>query len=170
MKNKVFVFAFINLILLFFVSHLFAQSEQIKDEIKKYSSNLPFSFPELSVPSFPENEFNVIDFGAVGDGITNNTKIFREVIDSCFNSGGGKIIVPAGIWLTGPVMLKSNINLHLERGALIQFTKNFDDYPLVETTYEGQGQFRCISPVPITNYHILSILFFNFVGMDCIIS
>ena len=103
--------------------------------------------PELSVPSFPNNDFNIIDFGGVGEGLTSNTKIFSEVIDSCSNSGGGKIIVPAGIWLTGPIILKSNINLHLERGAHIQFTKNFDEYPLIETTYEGRGQYRCISPI-----------------------
>lgn len=147
MKNKVSIFVFISLIFVFEVSYLFAQSEQIKEEIKKYGGNIPFSMPELSVPSFSENEFNIIDFGAVGNGITNNTEIFSKVIDSCFNFGGGKIIVPAGMWLTGPIILKSNINLHLERGAHIQFTKDFDDYPLIETTYEGQGQYRCISPV-----------------------
>ena len=136
---------------------MFAQSEQIKDEIKKYSSNLPFSFPELTVPSFPENELHIIDFGAAGDGITSNTEIFRKVIDSCSNSGGGTIIVPAGICLTGPVILKSNINLHLERGAFIQFTKNFDDYPLIETTYEGEGQYRCISPVYGLNLQNIAI-------------
>lgn len=157
MKNKYFIFIFLNFIIVVFVSHLFAQSGQIKEEIKKYSSDLPFDFPELSVPSFPENEFNIIDFGAAGDGITDNTKIFREVIDSCFNTGGGTIIVPAGIWITGPIILKSNINLHLERGALIQFTKDFDDYPLVETTYEGQGQYRCISPIYGRNLNNIAI-------------
>jgi polygalacturonase len=157
MKNKYFIFIFLNFIIVVFVSHLFAQSGQIKEEIKKYSSALPFDFPELSVPSFPENEFNIIDFGAAGDGITDNTKIFREVIDSCFNTGGGTIIVPAGIWITGPIILKSNINLHLERGALIQFTKDFDDYPLVETTYEGQGQYRCISPIYGRNLNNIAI-------------
>ncbi len=157
MKKKVFVFVLITLIFVLCVSHLFAQSDQIKDEIKNYSRNLPFSFPELSVPSFPENKFNIIDFGAVGDGITNNTEIFKEVIDSCFNSGGGTIIVPAGIWLTGPVILKSNINLHLERGALLQFTKDFDDYPLIKTTYEGGKQYRCISPVYGLNLQNIAI-------------
>ena len=157
MNKKVFVFILITLICVLYVSHLFAQSGQIKDEIKKYSRNLPFSFPELSVPSFPENKYNIIDFGAVGDGITNNTEIFKEVVDSCFNSGGGTIIVPPGIWLTGPVILKSNINLHLERGALIQFTKNFDDYPLIKTPYKDGAKYRCISPVYGINLHNIAI-------------
>lgn len=147
MKNKILAFFFISFILVFNVSYLFAQQTEIKEEIKKYTGNLPFSMSELTVPSFPENEFNIIDFGAVGNGITNNTEIFRKLIDSCSNSGGGKIIVPAGMWLTGPIILRSNINLHLERGAHIQFTKDFDDYPLIETTYEGRREYRCISPV-----------------------
>ena len=142
-----FILVSISFGLVSFVSDLFAQSGQIEDEIKRYCSDLPFSFPKLTAPSFPENEFNIIDFGAVGNGATINTEIFREVIDSCFNSGGGKIIVPAGLWLTGPIVLKSNINLHLERGAHIQFTDDFNDYPLIKTGYRTEEQYDCISPV-----------------------
>ena len=147
MKNKIFTFIIISFIFVLDVLSLLAQPGKIKDEIAGYTKNLPFSINEFNVPAFPAKKYNIVDFGAVGDGITKNTEIFKKVVDSCFNSGGGEIIVPPGIWLTGPIILKSNINLHLERGALIQFTKNFDDYPLIETTYEGQGQFRCISPV-----------------------
>jgi polygalacturonase len=148
-------------VLLFFivldVFSLFAQSEKIKKELANYTENVPFSMGELSVPTFPDKKYNIIDFGAVGNGIKKNTEIFRKAIDSCSNSGGGVIIVPAGIWLTGPIILKSNVNLHLERGALIQFTKDFNDYPLIETTYEGQGQYRCISPVYGRNIQNIAI-------------
>jgi polygalacturonase len=61
--------------------------------------------------------------------------------------GGGKVIIPRGIWLTGPIVLQSNINLHAEAGALITFSKNFDDYPLVETSFEGLNTMRCMSPI-----------------------
>ena len=147
MKNKILTFIIISFIFILDVSSLFAQSLKIKDEIAAYTKNLPFSINEFNIPTFSGKKYNIVDFGAVGDGITKNTEIFKKVVDSCFNSGGGEIIVPAGMWLTGPIILKSNINLHLERGAYIQFTKDFDDYPLIETTYEGQGQYRCISPV-----------------------
>jgi polygalacturonase len=147
MKNKILAFIIVSFIFVLNVSYLFAQPEQIKKEIANYTEDVPFSINEFSVPTFPDKKYNIIDFGAVGDGLTKNTEIFRKVIDSCSNSGGGEIIVPAGMWLTGPITLKSNINLYLERGVYIQFTKDFDDYPLIETTYEGRGQYRCISPV-----------------------
>ena len=66
---------------------------------------------------------------------------------SVLKTGGGKVIVPAGIWLTGPIYFKNNINLYLEKGALIQFTKDINDYPLIESNWEGYSQFRCTSPL-----------------------
>ncbi len=136
---------------------LSGQSTQIKNEILSYTKEIPFPMEEFSIPIFPDNEFNISDFGAVGNGIVKNTEVFKAIIDSCASVGGGKIIVPAGIWFTGPIALNSNINLHLEKGAHIQFTKDFDDYPLVKTTYEGQGQYRCISPVYGRNLQNIAI-------------
>lgn len=122
-------------------------AQNIQDEIKKYYENLPFDMPVLNVPEFPQKDFLITDFGAVGDGFTLNTEAFNKAMIECSKNGGGRIVVPKGIWLTGPIEFRSNVNLYLERGAHIQFSKNFDHYPLVLTTYEGTEQYRCQSPI-----------------------
>ena len=89
-------------------------------------------------PEFPDKTFNIMDFGAVADGVTNNTEAINKAIDSCSNSGGGKVIIPSGDFLTGPIVLKSSVNLHLEEGATVLFSKDKNDYlPVVLTSYEG---------------------------------
>ncbi len=109
--------------------------------------NLEFSMLKIVEPSFANNSVSIKDFGAVADGVTLNTKAFADAIDAVVKKGGGKVIIPRGIWLTGPIVLKSNINLYTEAGALIIFSKNFDDYPLLETSFEGLNTVRCISPI-----------------------
>lgn len=138
-------------------------SAQNKYDFAKLFNNLPFKMNALTIPKFPNKEFNIKQYGAVGDGMTVNTKAFENAINACAKSGGGKVIVPAGIWLTGPIHFKSNVNLHLEIGAHVQFTKNYDDYPLIESNWEGVNQYRCTSPIngknltniAITGYGIL---------------
>lgn len=104
-------------------------------------------FPEILLPSFPDKQFNIVDYGAVGDGKTMNTDAIAKAISACANAGGGKVVIPAGIWLTGPIQLQSNINLHVARGALVIFSPNRMDYPLIETWYEGRPEYRCMSPI-----------------------
>jgi len=94
---------------------------------------------KIVIPDFPDKIFNIIDFGAVADGVTNNTEAIKKAIDSCSNVGGGKVIIPSGDFLTGPIHLKSNVNLHLEEGAKVLFsTVKTDFLPVVHTSYEGQ--------------------------------
>src|SRR5262249_43310644 len=78
---------------------------------------------------------------------TKNTQAFARATAACVNSGGGRVLVPPGIWLTGPIELKSNLDLHLAAGATILFSRDFDDYPLTITDYEGQQAVRCTSPL-----------------------
>ncbi|MFA5292289.1 MAG: glycoside hydrolase family 28 protein [Phycisphaerae bacterium] len=80
---------------------------------------------------------NICDFGAFGDGTTNNTEAFSKAIEKCSKDKGGKIIVPSGKYLTGPIYLKSDIDLHIEQDALILFSDNFNDYPPVKSRWEG---------------------------------
>lgn len=108
---------------------------------------LEFKMAEVKEPVIPGNRVNIVDFGAVADGQTMNTKAFADAIDAVSKKGGGTVVIPRGIWLTGPITLKSNIELHAEAGALVVFSKNFDDYPLVETSFEGLNTYRCISPI-----------------------
>jgi polygalacturonase len=64
--------------------------------------------------------YNIKDFGAVGDGEILNTEAIQRTIDKCFNDGGGKVYVPAGVFITGTIHLKSNINMYLESGATLK--------------------------------------------------
>ena len=70
---------------------------------------------------FPNNTYNIVDFGAVSDGVTNNSEAIKKAITACSEAGGGKVIIPSGKFLTGPIHLKSNMNLHLEEGAEVLF-------------------------------------------------
>ncbi|SIT94450.1 glycoside hydrolase family 28 protein [Pontibacter indicus] len=108
---------------------------------------IEFNMPRVQEPTFGNYSVSITDFGAVSDGLTKNTAAFEKAIADVVAKGGGKVIVPRGMWLTGPIVLKSNINLHVEEGALVLFSKDFDDYPLVKTSFEGLNTFRCQSPI-----------------------
>ncbi len=88
----------------------------------------PFDMPQLQRPQFTDNRISIAEFGAVEGGATKNTEAFAKAIEACFKKGGGRVIVPKGKWLTGPIHLKSNIDLHLEEGAEIIFSDKFEDY------------------------------------------
>ncbi len=124
-------------------------------ELKKYISNLPFAMPNIDEPIFPNNIVNIKDFGAISDGRTLNTKAFAEAINACKKVGGGTVVVPPGTWLTGPIKLESNINLHLERGALIQFSNRFEDFPLI-AGFDGKSEKYIVTP-PIFAFQATNI-------------
>jgi DNA sulfur modification protein DndE len=105
--------------------------DQIREEVRQLTSHLPFAMPAIAVPSFPDHHVTITDFGARADGRTLNTKAFESAVRSVAEAGGGTVTVPPGTWLTGPIRLQSNICLHLERGALIQFSRHLEDFPLI---------------------------------------
>ncbi len=106
--------------------------------------------PVIIAPKFKKDTSNIVKFGAVPDGHTLNTKSINAAIEAQAKKGGGVVLIPAGLWLTGPVVLKSNINLHLATGATLLFAKDFDLYPLVAANWEGLPQMRNQSPVSAT--------------------
>jgi len=106
-------------------------SAQEKD-LQFYYNNAPFKMPVVTVPTFAAKVFNIKDYGAISDGQTLNTQAFAKAIAACAAAGGGKVIVPSGLWLTGPIEFRSNINLVVERGALIQFTADHTQYPMIK--------------------------------------
>lgn len=92
----------------------------------------------INEPFFRNVNYNVIAYGAKPDGKTFCTESFRKAIVTCSEDGGGRVVVPKGIYLTGPIHLENNVNLYLEEGAEILFSTNPDDYyPLVHTSFEG---------------------------------
>jgi polygalacturonase len=113
----------------------------------QHLTDLPFPMPGMALPQVPDRQVNITDFGAVGNGQARNTEAFRQAIAACSLQGGGRVVVPAGIWLTGPIQLASRIELHLQRNALLLFSRNPEDYPLVETSFEGARLVRFLSPI-----------------------
>lgn len=88
-------------------------------------------------PKFKNNQYNILNYGAKADGKTISTESFKKAIQECSKNGGGKVIVPNGKFLTGAIHLLDNVNLHLEDGAEIIFSTNPNDYPIVQTSFEG---------------------------------
>ena len=92
----------------------------------KADGGCPFEMPEVKLPEIPAYTVNIKDFGGVGDGGTVNTEAFAKAMKHLDSKGGGKLVVPAGIWLTGPIQFENCTELHVEQGALVLFTKDFD--------------------------------------------
>lgn len=130
------------LTLMLCMTSVFAQQS-----LESIYEGIEFEMPHVQETSFPDLEIRITEYGAVGDGLTKNSEAFKEAIKQVNAQGGGKVIVPRGVWLTGPITLLSHVNLHLEDGALIIFSKDKDDYPLVETSFEGLNTVRCLSPI-----------------------
>ncbi|WP_057937400.1 glycoside hydrolase family 28 protein [Algoriphagus resistens] len=132
------------LLLVLALSTTYAFAQQTLETIYE---GMEFDMPKVKETSFPNFEKSILEYGAVGDGLTKNSEAFKTAIEAVNKAGGGKVIVPRGVWLTGPITLLSNVNLHLEDGALIRFSKDKDDYPLIETSFEGLSTIRCQSPI-----------------------
>jgi polygalacturonase len=100
------------------------------DQVSQILSN-------IKSPTFPNQNFNITDYGAVGDGTTDCTDAFKQAIDAANQAGGGVVVVPAGTYLTGAITLKSNVNLYVSNGATIKFSQDPSKYPLVLTQDGG---------------------------------
>lgn len=103
--------------------------------------------PRVAETKFKPVTFNVTKYGAVPDGHQLNTRAIQNAIDDCSKKGGGTVLVSSGLWLTGPIVLKSNVNLNLAVGATLLFTKDKTQYPLVKANWEGYDQMRNQSPI-----------------------
>jgi rhamnogalacturonyl hydrolase YesR/polygalacturonase len=113
--------------------------------------------PVVTVPKFKKDTLTITKAGAVPDGNTLNTKAINTSIDALHKKGGGVVLVPKGLWLTGPIVLKSNINLHLATGATLLFTADKNEFPLVTANWEGLPQMRNQSPISATGASNIAI-------------
>ena len=92
------------------------------EDYKKYYQDMPVELRQVTAVAIPENTVTLTDFGGVGDGVTLNTEAFRKAISALTKKGGGRLVVPQGVWLTGPIQLKDNIDLHITRNAIVLFS------------------------------------------------
>lgn len=96
-----------------------------------------FDASAIKAPEFPARDFDIRRFGAKPDG-SKCTAAFAKAMAECSSAGGGRVVVPAGVWVTGPIHFRSGCNLHLEEGSMIVFTDDVADYlPAVRTSWEG---------------------------------
>lgn len=119
--------------------------------------DLPFSMSKVEQPSFPNYQVNIRDFGAQNDGVTLNTEAINNAVKAVHSKGGGKVIIPEGLWLTGPIVLLSNVNLYTEKNALIVFSGDTSLYPIITTSFEGLNTKRCQSPISALNAENIAI-------------
>jgi polygalacturonase len=108
------------------------------DQAANAWAQLPAILARIQPPQFPSNEFPITRYGAVADGVTDCTEAFRKAIDDCSRSGRGQVVVSGGTFLTGPIHLKSNVDLCVRKGATIRFSADPSHYlPVVFARYEG---------------------------------
>ncbi|HZB43746.1 MAG TPA: glycoside hydrolase family 28 protein [Pyrinomonadaceae bacterium] len=108
---------------------------------------VPSILARIRPPRFPARDFGITDHGARGDGRTDNTDAIRKAIAAAHAAGGGRVVVPAGTFLTGAIHLKSNVNLHVSEGATLKFSTDPAKYlPLVYTRFEGT---ECMNYSPL---------------------
>lgn len=124
---------------------------------KQYTNKLPFVMSEFQAPQIPKNKVTLTDFNADPTGGKLCTDAFAQAVETLTKKGGGHLVVPRGVWLTGPIVLKSNIDLHLEKGAVILFAADESLYPIVETSFEGLDTRRCQSPLSARGASNISI-------------
>ncbi|MES2374155.1 MAG: glycosyl hydrolase family 28 protein [Bacteroidota bacterium] len=122
-----------------------------------HPEKMAYELPKIYQPNFKKDTFNIVKYGAKDGGMVLNTAAINQTILECSKTGGGIVLIPAGLWLTGPIVLQSNVQLHTARGALISFTTDHTQYPLVAALYEGVEAARCQSPISATDAENIGI-------------
>ena len=133
-----------------------SQSATSETQATSYKQ-LPFEMEAIRPTSFPDYTRSIVEYGATPDGMTLNTEAINQAIGEVSAHGGGTVNIPAGLWLTGPIVLQSNVNLHLEENALVLFAADHTLYPIISTSFEGLETRRCQSPVSATEAENIAI-------------
>ena len=137
-------------------------SNNTHNEYAPYYDAVPFETIPVVRPQIPQNNcVEITHFGAVGDGMTDNTEAINRAIEHVAQQGGGRVIIPEGIWFTGAIEIKSNVELHAERNALIIFNDDPAVYPIIATSFEGLDTRRCTSPIWARNAENIAITGFG---------
>lgn len=139
---------------LFFLFFLPAVITAQAEDYSAYYRNLPVNMTPVTAPVIPSNTVNIKDFGGQGDGITLNTEAFRKAISALEKQGGGSLVVPAGVWLTGLISLKDNIDLHLEKNAIVMASP---DKSLFVKEKDGKKDTKCTPMISANKSKNISI-------------
>lgn len=150
MKQSIIILGFIFLAVL----NVHAQDKDSVAMVNDFKVAMP-SLPQL--PVFKNDTMDIRREGAVGDGLALNTSAINNAINEISKRGGGVVLIPGGIWLTGPVELKSNVNLHVDRDAVVLFTKDKSRYHLFESEWEGHKAMCNQSPLYGENLENIAI-------------
>lgn len=120
--------------------------------LKEVVVKAPFEMPPIKIPDFSKcKEFSIVDFGAVQGDKNKISEAINKAISKANKAGGGIVVIPEGEWLTKKIHFKSNINLHLNKGAVLLFSENPNDYlPAVRSTWEG---YECYNYSPLIYGH-----------------
>ena len=103
-----------------------------------WTTEYPQILARIKAPKFPRRDFSILKFGAKAGGTFDNRKAINDAISACNKAGGGRVVVPAGVFLTGAIRLKSNVNLYVSKGATLKFSTDPEAYlPIVHTRWEG---------------------------------
>lgn len=121
------------------------REERLGKEEDGPSGGMEYPLPQL--PVIPDRIFDITAYGAESDSLSLCTKSIQRTIDACAAAGGGRVVIPPGMWRTGPLRLHSRIELHAERGALVLFEPKPELYPLVSSHFEGVAAVRCQAPL-----------------------
>lgn len=123
--------------LTFIAAMLLSALTAMAQDYSKYYTDLPVQIKQVEAVKVPDTRVLLVDFGGVGDGATLNTEAFAKAIAALVKQGGGHLDVPEGTWKTGPIVLKSNIDLHLAKGAVVQFSED-------KSLYVKDGEKKCV--------------------------
>lgn len=124
-------------------------TEHLKSFLRKsaFSEKYEFELPAVATTAFKRDTFNIVQYGAKRAVGVLNTGAIQQAIQTANQQGGGVVLIPTGFWISGPITILSNVNLHLAQGAVLQFSDNPKDYPLVRTNWEGVDAIRAQSPI-----------------------
>lgn len=129
MKNQLLIFLFIIM--------SFSSMKLLAKDMKDIYRDLPFEMPVIERPVIPDLNICLTDFGGSGDGVTLNSEAFEKAIQYLASKGGGRLIVPQGVWLTGPIELENNVELHLSDNSIVVSAKTSLSIPLSKPCLRG---------------------------------
>src|SRR4051812_32444529 len=107
------------------------------DSVDAWKTEVPRILSRIRPPIFPKRDFVITKFGAKSGAAFNSSTGIARAVDACSKAGGGRVVIPAGVFLTGAVRLRSNVNLYVSKGATLKFSTDTKQYPLVHTRWEG---------------------------------